>query len=112
MQRSVLRPREAAGPASSSSPPHVPPKRGALLLELAPPRSLLASAARAPVQIHEEGHEGELWEVEAAPLYVAVVDTAASPEFLETARSALLAALEAMPPAALFGLISVAEEVR
>lgn len=63
-------------------------------------------------QAHEEGgHEGELWEVEAQPLYVALVDTAASPEFVEVARSALLAALEAMPPAALFGLITVAEEV-
>lgn len=65
-----------------------------------------------PAPPRPQGHvEEEVWEVEAQPLYVAVVDAACSPEFLEVVRSALLAALEALPPAAFFGLITVAEEV-
>lgn len=102
-------------------PPNPPSAllRAALALALAqhPQPAIQAGASsatpfRSATTPHLQVHDGEeVWEVEVAPLYVAVVDTACGADFLEQARSALLAALEAMPPAALFGLISVAEEV-
>ena len=45
------------------------------------------------------------------PVYVACVDLAASEEFLELVKSALMAALEALSPGALFGLVSFAHKV-
>lgn len=45
------------------------------------------------------------------PIYIALIDTAAEEEFLELANSALLAALEALPPEALFGIISFSNKV-
>jgi hypothetical protein len=46
-----------------------------------------------------------------APVYVALVDTADSEDFLESVRGALHAALEALPKGALFGLISFSDRV-
>eukprot|EP00798_Chlamydomonas_sp_ICE-L_P009712 gene9712-7580_t len=42
----------------------------------------------------------------SAPIYIAVVDVSGGEDFLELVRSALLASLEALPPAAQFGLIT------
>ncbi len=51
-----------------------------------------------------------------APVYIALVDLGGggggSHEFIELVRSALEAALEALPPAALFGLITFSDKVR
>ena len=63
-----------------------------------------------------------MYEVDAAPVVIALVDTsvpagppaarAAALEALELVRSALAAAVEGLPPAALFGLVSFADSVR
>lgn len=45
------------------------------------------------------------------PAYVAVVDVAGSEELLELTKSSLLAALEALPPCALFGLATFSDTV-
>ncbi|KAK9823450.1 hypothetical protein WJX72_002854 [[Myrmecia] bisecta] len=50
-------------------------------------------------------------ELPAQPIYLALVDVACSEEFLELVKSALLAALEAIPPAALFGLVTFSRKV-
>ena len=50
-------------------------------------------------------------EVEATPLYIALVDLTGGSDFLELVRSALLAALEALPPSALFALITFSDSV-
>lgn len=49
-----------------------------------------------------EGYEEE--SMQARPVYVAAVDLSSSEEFIELTKSALLAALEALPSGALFGL--------
>lgn len=49
-----------------------------------------------------EGYEDE--SMQARPVYVAAVDLSSSEEFLDLIKSALLAALEALPAGALFGL--------
>lgn len=49
---------------------------------------------------------------DAVPVYVALVDGTGSEDFTELVRSALLAALEAMPPGALFGLASFSSQVQ
>ncbi|GAV70341.1 zf-Sec23_Sec24 domain-containing protein/Sec23_trunk domain-containing protein/Sec23_helical domain-containing protein/Sec23_BS domain-containing protein [Cephalotus follicularis] len=49
-----------------------------------------------------EGSDEEL--MQARPVYVAAIDLSSSEEFLELTKSALLAALEALGPGALFGL--------
>eukprot|EP00195_Chlamydomonas_chlamydogama_P017072 CAMPEP_0202896248 /NCGR_PEP_ID=MMETSP1392-20130828/5266_1 /ASSEMBLY_ACC=CAM_ASM_000868 /TAXON_ID=225041 /ORGANISM="Chlamydomonas chlamydogama, Strain SAG 11-48b" /LENGTH=777 /DNA_ID=CAMNT_0049581523 /DNA_START=303 /DNA_END=2636 /DNA_ORIENTATION=+ len=46
-----------------------------------------------------------------APVYIALVDTAGEEDFIELVRSALLAALEALPPGALFGLITFSNKL-
>ena len=45
------------------------------------------------------------------PIYIALVDLSCNEEFLELVRSALLAALEAVPPAARFGLVTFSDKV-
>lgn len=47
----------------------------------------------------------------AAPLYVALVDVCCGEEVLELVKSALAAALEALPSSALFGLITFSRKV-
>lgn len=54
--------------------------------------------------------EGPL-EVEVTPVYVALVDTTGGEEYLELVKSALLAALEALPASALFGLATYSNQV-
>ena len=44
------------------------------------------------------------------PVWIALVDVAGSSEFMELVRSALSAALEALPPAALLGLITFSRQ--
>ena len=46
------------------------------------------------------------------PMYVALVDLTCGPEFLELVKSGVLAALEAVPPTALFGLVTFSTKVR
>ncbi|GAX84626.1 hypothetical protein CEUSTIGMA_g12047.t1 [Chlamydomonas eustigma] len=65
-----------------------------------------------PVRIHvdQKGVSGP------APVYLALVDVGSSglgggPEFIELVRSALEAALEALPPCALFGLITFSDKL-
>ena len=50
--------------------------------------------------------------VHGVPMYVALVDVCGGEEYLELIRSALQAALEAMPAGALFGLITFSTRVR
>ena len=45
------------------------------------------------------------------PVYLALVDLCCDEEFLELVRSALLAALEALPPSAVFGLVTFSDKV-
>ncbi|KMT05478.1 hypothetical protein BVRB_7g176030 [Beta vulgaris subsp. vulgaris] len=54
------------------------------------------------LQLPLEGYEDE--SMQARPVYVAAVDLSSSEEFLDLIKSALLAALEALPVGALFGL--------
>jgi len=49
--------------------------------------------------------------VRARPVYVAAVDLACSEEFLELIKSALLAALEALIPGSLFGLMTFSHKI-
>ncbi|AQK93496.1 sec23/sec24 transport family protein [Zea mays] len=49
--------------------------------------------------------------VQALPVYVAAVDLACSEEFLELVKSALLAALEALVPGSLFGLMTFSHKI-
>lgn len=51
-------------------------------------------------------------ELRKLPACVAVVDVAGSEELLELTKSSLLAALEALPPCALFGLATFSDTVR
>ncbi len=48
----------------------------------------------------------------AVPVYVAVVDLCCGEEALEVVRSALQAALEALPAAARFGLVTFSHRVQ
>ncbi|KAJ6796483.1 protein transport protein SEC23 [Iris pallida] len=48
---------------------------------------------------------------QARPVYVAAVDLSSSEEFLELIKSALLAALEALGPGSLFGLITFSHKI-
>ena len=50
-------------------------------------------------------------QVSAQPVYIAMVDMTCSGEFLELVKSGLLAALEALVPSALFGLIAFSSKV-
>lgn len=50
-------------------------------------------------------------EVAATPIYVALVDLTGGPDFLELVRTALQAALEAVPPSSLFALVTFADAV-
>ena len=54
--------------------------------------------------------EGPL-EVDVTPVYMALVDTTGGEEYLELVKSALLAALEALPASALFGLATYSDQV-
>lgn len=47
----------------------------------------------------------------AVPVYLALVDVCCGEETLELTRSALQAALEALPPAARFGLVTYSHRV-
>ncbi|XP_062225579.1 protein transport protein SEC23 D-like [Phragmites australis] len=55
------------------------------------------------------GEEGEA--AAAAPVYVSVIDLSSSEEFLELVKSALLAALEALAPGSLFGLLTFSSKI-
>lgn len=48
---------------------------------------------------------------QARPVYVAAVDLCSSEEFLELVKSALLAALEALAPGSLFGLVTFSHKI-
>ncbi|KAJ4747675.1 Protein transport protein Sec24-like [Rhynchospora pubera] len=50
-------------------------------------------------------------ELKARPVYVAVVDLCSSEDFIELIKSALLAALEALVPGSLFGLVTFSHKI-
>ena len=56
--------------------------------------------------------EGPAAEVAVAPVTLALVDAGGGEEWLELVRGALAAALEALPPTALFGLVTFGTNVR
>ncbi|CAN1252114.1 Protein transport protein Sec24A [Linum perenne] len=56
-----------------------------------------------------EGAEDEM--AQARPVYVAAVDLSSSEEFLELTKSALEAALEALGPGSLFGLVTFSHKI-
>mmetsp|Transcript_68432 Transcript_68432/g.216567 ORF Transcript_68432/g.216567 Transcript_68432/m.216567 type:complete len:252 (-) Transcript_68432:72-827(-) len=65
-----------------------------------------------PVLEEEDDDLGEeVTQIRGRPVYVALVDLAASEDFLELVKSSLLAALEALAPSALFGLITFSHKV-
>lgn len=45
------------------------------------------------------------------PIYIALVDLTCGVDFLELVKSGLLAALEAVPPASVFGLVTFSHKV-
>lgn len=49
--------------------------------------------------------------MEVTPVYVALVDATGSEDYIELVKSALLAALEALPLSALFGLATFTNQV-
>ncbi|XP_068639472.1 protein transport protein SEC23 D-like [Aristolochia californica] len=59
------------------------------------------------LELPDDGEEA----VKAWPVYVAAVDLASSEEFLELIKSALLAALEALGPGSLFGLVTFSHKI-
>ncbi|PWZ17830.1 Protein transport protein Sec24B [Zea mays] len=61
------------------------------------------------IAVDEAGAGGD--GVQALPVYVAAVDLACSEEFLELIKSALLAALEALIPGSLFGLMTFSHKI-
>uniref|UniRef100_A0A0D9WH23 Sec23/Sec24 trunk domain-containing protein n=1 Tax=Leersia perrieri TaxID=77586 RepID=A0A0D9WH23_9ORYZ len=63
------------------------------------------------LEIPVDGSEGAGDGVQARPVYVAAVDLACSEEFLELIKSALLAALEALIPGSLFGLMTFSHKI-
>mmetsp|Transcript_12575 Transcript_12575/g.35332 ORF Transcript_12575/g.35332 Transcript_12575/m.35332 type:complete len:804 (+) Transcript_12575:541-2952(+) len=50
-------------------------------------------------------------ELVGRPVYLAMVDVTGDEDFLELVKSALLAALEALPPLALFGIVTFSDKV-
>ncbi|KAG1661578.1 hypothetical protein FOA52_009578 [Chlamydomonas sp. UWO 241] len=88
----------------------LPPKELALLPEVSCHAYEAAVGEPVPIAAGPNGFSGP------APVYVALVDLGAGapgggPEFVELVRSALEAALEALPPAALFGLITFSDKL-
>ncbi|XP_010931127.1 protein transport protein SEC23 D isoform X1 [Elaeis guineensis] len=61
------------------------------------------------LEIPVEGSAGDA--MRARPVYVAAVDLSSSEEFLELIKSALLAALEALSPGSLFGLVTFSHKI-
>uniref|UniRef100_A0A1D1XJT2 Protein transport protein Sec24-like At3g07100 n=1 Tax=Anthurium amnicola TaxID=1678845 RepID=A0A1D1XJT2_9ARAE len=57
--------------------------------------------------VEDSGEEA----MKARPVYVAAVDLSSSEEFLELIKSALLAALEALSPGSLFGLMTFSHKI-
>ncbi|XP_074294931.1 protein transport protein SEC23 D-like [Silene latifolia] len=67
-----------------------------------PPSCPEMSSSFVDLELPLEGSDGE--SMQARPVYVAAVDLSSSEEFIDLIKSALLAALEALPTGALFGL--------
>ncbi|CAL9119198.1 unnamed protein product [Musa textilis] len=63
------------------------------------------------VDLEIPGDESEEGMTQARPVYVAAVDLCSSEEFLELVKSALLAALEALAPGSLFGLVTFSHKI-
>eukprot|EP00884_Botryococcus_braunii_P002587 jgi/Botrbrau1/12329/Bobra.4_3s0002.2 len=62
--------------------------------------------------VNAASEDGDGWmEVAASPIFVALVDRSGGPDYLELVRTALLAALEAVPPSSLFALLTFADTV-
>ena len=49
--------------------------------------------------------------IDGQPIYIALIDLTCSLDFLELVKSGLLAALEAVPSASLFGLVTFSHKV-
>ncbi|RLM66017.1 protein transport protein Sec24C-like [Panicum miliaceum] len=58
-----------------------------------------------------QGEEGEAAPAAPTPVYVAAIDLSSSEEFLELVKSALQAALEALSPGSLFGLLTFSSKI-
>ncbi|KAL6841473.1 hypothetical protein ACP4OV_028616 [Aristida adscensionis] len=69
------------------------------------------NASFVDLEIPVDDAEGGGGPVQARPVYVAAVDLACSEEFLELIKSALLAALEALIPGSLFGLMTFSHKI-
>ncbi|WOL02294.1 protein transport protein sec24-like [Canna indica] len=67
------------------------------------------SSSFVDVEIPGDGSDRET--TQARPVYVAAVDLSSSEEFLELVKSALLAALEALAPGSLFGLMTFSHKI-
>ncbi|KAG8085733.1 hypothetical protein GUJ93_ZPchr0010g7339 [Zizania palustris] len=76
-----------------------------------PDACLELSSSFVDLEIPVDGSEVAGDGVQARPVYVAAVDLACSEEFLELIKSALLAALEAMIPGSLFGLMTFSHKI-
>ncbi|XP_064968561.1 protein transport protein SEC23 D-like isoform X1 [Musa acuminata AAA Group] len=63
------------------------------------------------VDLEIPGDGSEEGMTQARPVYVAAVDLCSSEEFLELVKSALLAALEALAPGSLFGLVTFSHKI-
>eukprot|EP00976_Prorocentrum_cordatum_P113000 1195629-Prorocentrum_minimum.AAC.4 len=63
-----------------------------------------------PVELDADAESSN--NVKQRPITVALVDLDAGEDFIELVKSALLAALEALPPGSLFGLVAFSHKVR
>ncbi|KAJ8476497.1 hypothetical protein OPV22_020224 [Ensete ventricosum] len=63
------------------------------------------------VDLEIPGDGSEEGMTQARPVYVAAVDLCSSEEFLELVKSSLLAALEALAPGSLFGLVTFSHKI-
>ena len=72
---------------------------------------MYAGAATRTFQCAQGGNGARGAAVHGVPMYVALVDVCGGEEYVELIRSALQAALEAMPAGALFGLITFSTRV-
>jgi Sec23/Sec24 trunk domain len=99
----------------SQAPTLVRARRKAMRQYCWPPGRLRSAAGRQVCAVCDSGTQaGAASQLErpAVPVYLALVDVCCGEDTLELTRSALQAALEALPPAARFGLITYSQRVR
>jgi hypothetical protein len=62
--------------------------------------------------LQADGGTERRFEAEAQPVYLAMVDLSCNEDFLELVKTSLLAALEALPNVARFGLVTFSNKVK